>query len=80
MGANIGVSVVRSLLRGKTYARRSTFCKSSQLKTLINFNIDTGVEVGYSPTMKPTKHLHGAALNKAMEKIVRIQFEDVGEL
>ena len=30
--------------------------------------------------MKPTKHLYGAALNKAMEKIVRIQFEDVGEL
>ena len=30
--------------------------------------------------MKPTRHLHGAALDKAMQKIVRIQFEDVGEL
>ena len=29
---------------------------------------------------KPTDHLHGAALTKAMDKIVRIQFEDVGEL
>ncbi len=30
--------------------------------------------------MKPTSQLHGAALKAAMDKIVRIQFEDVGEL